>query len=325
MSLPYYLDENNNKVFYNPNSNKITVHTAYYNSLDEGVKELSILTGEDGDAVATKSINTDITPPAPASADLSLKKLIGLTDSEIERFKDKLINQSLQNIDYDLTQPTTTINSPILNHLASANNMRAGREQREILMSKAKAEYMKTDIQIRLKELELKKSELSIKEASLSLQAEQLVFSQRLLNSTERLNLNLGELRGSLASLKNSSKDIATAAEQLAEGVESQKAVNEKLLQKLNQETAKDISYNGQTYTKTEIEKLGAVENLKGAKDENEFNLNEALELVEDFFTDGFDLETNPIEILINSLKDSLKTEFNDINIKYNLGLGDLK
>lgn len=106
---------------------------------------------------------------------------------------------------------------------------------------------------------------------------------------------------------------------------QKQKEVNETLLKKLNEETAKDISYNGKNYSKTEIDKLASLENLKGLGDENEFGLNDALELVEDFFTDGFDIETNPIEILINSLKDSLKTEFNDINIKYNLGLENLK
>ena len=99
----------------------------------------------------------------------------------------------------------------------------------------------------------------------------------------------------------------------------TQNAVNEKSLEKLKKELEKDISFDGKTYSKVELEKIKDLETLKNVKDENDTLLNDGLELVEEFMTDGFDLDYNPLSFILGELKKEFSKDSDEIKTKYNL------
>lgn len=224
-----YLDENNNRVFYSPGSNSFNLHTTYYNALSDTATSLSVEPHEDGES---RSVSTKDVPYesflGSIRPETSLEKLVGLTSSEVSRFKEKLLNKHLDELDNEVITPTEPTTSPFLSQMMLSNSMGKSRETREILMAHATSEYMKTDIQIRLKELELKQSELSMREASLILQADELAATQRLTNATERVNMNLGELRGSLASMNTKLKSVSDYYDFQKEGTTDLKDSNGK-------------------------------------------------------------------------------------------------
>lgn len=49
------------------------------------------------------------------------------------------------------------------------------------------------------------------------------------------------------------------------------------------------------------------------------FLLDDGLELLDDFLSDGFDIDINPFEIILDELKKEFETDSNEIKIKYNL------
>ena len=78
-------------------------------------------------------------------------------------------------------------------------------------------------------------------------------------------------------------------------------------------------------YNKTELQNLSNVEKIKNLKDENEFSLDDGLEMVEDFMiNDGFDININPFDYLLKQVEDGLKDEFSQIKTKYNIKIGDI-
>ncbi len=99
----------------------------------------------------------------------------------------------------------------------------------------------------------------------------------------------------------------------------TQNAVNEKSLEKLKKELEKDISFDGKTYSKVELEKIKDLETLKNVKDENDTLLNDGLELLEELMTDGFDLDYNPLSFILGELKKEFNEDFTEIKTKYNL------
>ena len=279
MSTPssvYGYDEAENKWYYNP----IKTRTTFYQVYD------------------------DLMEKEPPTMDENLA-LAGLLSSEIQRFKEKLLNQHLENMDNDIVVPIVPTTSPLLQQMKSSNDMQRGREEREILLAKANAEYMKTDIQIKLKDLELKEKAVIQNDAVIAIMKETSLQNERLLALTNRLNTNLGELRGSLAK-------IATASE-------SQETLNQELLIKAKEENLKDIEFDGKTYSKTELVKIKDLETLKNVKDENDTLLNDGLELVEEFMTDGFDLDYNPLSFILGELKKEFNEDSTEIKTKYNL------
>ena len=99
----------------------------------------------------------------------------------------------------------------------------------------------------------------------------------------------------------------------------TQNAVNEKALEKLNLELEKDITFDGKTYNKTELEKLKDLEKLKNVKDENDTLLNDGLELYEAFLSDGFDINVNPFAFILGELEKEFLKDSAEIETKYNL------
>lgn len=99
----------------------------------------------------------------------------------------------------------------------------------------------------------------------------------------------------------------------------TQNKVNEKTLEKLKLELEKDISFDGKTYNQTELKKIKDLEALKNVKDENDTSLNEGLELIEEFMTDGFDVNYNPFAFILGELQKEFLKDSGEIKTKYNL------
>lgn len=99
----------------------------------------------------------------------------------------------------------------------------------------------------------------------------------------------------------------------------TQNALNEKALEKLKLELSKDISFDGKTYNQAELKKIKDLEALKNVKDENEIDLNETLDLFDDFMTDGFDALKNPFAFIYGKLATEFENNSKEIQTKYNL------
>ncbi|QKF73298.1 hypothetical protein AFAEC_1132 [Aliarcobacter faecis] len=83
--------------------------------------------------------------------------------------------------------------------------------------------------------------------------------------------------------------------------------------------TAKTVNFEGKDYSPQEIENFKNVEQLKGSKDENSFNMEDIVDFIEDIFSDGFDLDYNPFEVILNKLKDEFTEDFKEKKTKYNI------
>lgn len=126
-------------------------------------------------------------------------------------------------------------------------------------------------------------------------------------------------------SLDEMTKNQTLANSKIIEGVESQKITNQKIIEKINADLDKNVEFEGKMYNKTELQNLSNVEKIKNLKDENEFALNDGLEMVEDFMiNDGFTLDFNPFEYLLKEVEDGLKDEFSQIKTKYNINIGEI-
>lgn len=126
-------------------------------------------------------------------------------------------------------------------------------------------------------------------------------------------------------SLDEMTKNQTLTNSKIIEGVESQKATNQKIIEKINADLDKNVEFEGKMYNKTELQNLSNVEKIKNLKDENEFALNDGLEMVEDFMiNDGFTLDFNPFEYLLKEVEDGLKDEFSQIKTKYNINIGEI-
>lgn len=99
----------------------------------------------------------------------------------------------------------------------------------------------------------------------------------------------------------------------------TQNPVNEKTLEKLKLELSKDITFEGKTYNQAELKKIKDLESLKNVKDENEIELNESLDLYDDFMNDGFDALQNPFASIYGKLRDELMGDSQKLQTMYNL------
>lgn len=142
----------------------------------------------------------------------------------------------------------------------------------------------------------------------------------------------LGELQNQTTEIKNlvkattnqelkSTTNINTnsIAQAIKDIGKTQNAVNEKALEKLNIELSKDITYEGKAINKAELDKIKNLEVLNNVKAENSTDLKEDLDLLGDVLNDGFDININPFETILNELKKEFITDSNEIKIKYNL------
>jgi hypothetical protein len=269
-------------------------------------------------ALGDENIDGSNVPSTSTDERLSLAGLLG---DEVKRYnlilKDKLILE----MDNNIVSPVVSQSSPFLSQLIYSNDLKRQKEEREILMANVDKEYKKTDIEIKLKDLELKKEQNSQNDAVLTMMGESYVQNTHILNTLGGLRSSLGALLNKITLIHGEQK---TTNEKISLGVDNQIDTNLKLLEKLNQELIKDISIDGKMYSKIELEKKKDTEILKNVKDENETLLNESLELVEDFLTDGFDIAFNPIDFIMKNIKDSLELEAEQIKTKYNLKQGEV-
>ncbi|QKF73273.1 hypothetical protein AFAEC_1107 [Aliarcobacter faecis] len=96
-------------------------------------------------------------------------------------------------------------------------------------------------------------------------------------------------------------------------------AIN-KTLEKTNaMEDEKDITYNGTKVNKRELEVIRLKEEIEALKSENSFDMDDITDFVEDMVSDGFDLDYNPFEVILNRLKDEFTEDFKEKKTKYNI------
>ena len=68
-----------------------------------------------------------------------------------------------------------------------------------------------------------------------------------------------------------------------------------------------------------ELQDMKNKELYTSASDENNFSLNDGLGIVEDLLTDGFDLDSNPLTMFLNDVKEQFEKESKEIQVKYNI------
>lgn len=190
---------------------------------------------------------------------------------------------------------------------------------------KAHIEIEKTKLTTMTASNDIQKKQIDMMDYNLLMSSQILSSMQDLKTAIENLNLTTGEIKVNSSvhvdttKIEESTKVISESIEALASSATSQKAVNEKQSQKLDIELNKDIDFDGKTYNKIELDKMKSKEQLTNVKDENDTLLNDGLELVEEFMTDGFDLAVNPFNLMMNALKENFITDSKNIQVKYNL------
>ena len=97
-----------------------------------------------------------------------------------------------------------------------------------------------------------------MQEATLTMMGNFYLQNEKMIAGFERINANLGELRGTLSSINSK--------------LESQKQVNLKQLDKLNQELEKNININGINVNSLELQDMKNKELYTSASDDNNFS-----------------------------------------------------
>lgn len=178
-----------------------------------------------------------------------------------------------------------------------------------------------------------------------NLKASGLVSTEILLQHETNLQVN-AEILNNLISLNDNIKSLVSATKnqsfsldtsniervlnsgvenqiitnnKIVEGIESQKQVNGKQFDKLNQELEKNIFIDGKNLNSLELQDMKNKELYTSASDENNFSLNDGLGIVEDLLTDGFDLDSNPLTMFLNDVKEEFEKESKEIEVKYNI------
>lgn len=239
----------------------------------------------------------------------------GLTLEEIQYLKAKMtsVNNMPNSVSVDGTGQ-----SSLLSTMAQSLKNNTDYQKAHIEIEKSKLTTMTASNEIQLRQLD------SL-DYNLLMNAQILGELQNLTTVLKNLNLTTGEIKVNSSvhvdttKIEESTKVISESIEALASSATSQKAVNEKQSQKLDIELNKDIDFDGKTYNKIELDKMKSKEQLTNVKDENDTLLNDGLELVEEFMTDGFDLSVNPFNLMMNALKENFITDSKNIQVKYNL------
>ncbi len=115
-------------------------------------------------------------------------------------------------------------------------------------------------------------------------------------------------------SIGDSLKTVLESNNQLMKNIEKSLKVQEDYFKNL---TEKNIVYNGKSYSKMEIDNKVSTEKLAGLEAENSFNIDEVSDFLDDALSDGFDLNYNPFEKMLNLIKSEYEQEEKEIKIKY--------
>ena len=292
-----------------------------------GKGKLSFYIGEDEFALANETQGTTI------DDDLALA---GILDEQKTRFKEHLMNKMLTDFDAELTVPQAPTTSPLISQMKAGNDLKQKQHEREIQLAKVEVEYKKADIQAKLKTIKLQEEANAIQQLQLNMQGKLYEQNERIIKQTSTLLTNIAKLKSVIAqkeyslstdnlNLGDIKLDTAPLVESLNNLTTSNKEVNQKIIEKINADLDKNFEFEGKMYNKTELQNLSNVEKIKNLKDENEFSLNDGLEMVEDFMiNDGFSLDFNPFEYLLQQVEDGLKDEFSQIKTKYNINIGEI-
>jgi hypothetical protein len=243
-----------------------------------------------------------------------------------DHFTSSGIEDSSSSFD-SIAVPASDASQTLIGSINNSNNIKEFDSKVNLALAKSKVTIDTINAKSLIEQNEILKAQLSNSAITAYVLDTQSILLSEVIGELATLNSNITK---QIEAIKNNSGSnnvsvnvdtsrLSIANEKIAEGVENQIATNAKLVEKLNQELNKDISIDGKMYSKIELEKKKDTEILKNVKDENETLLNDALELVEDFLTDGFDLAINPIESIMNNIKISLRDEANEIKTKYNL------
>ncbi len=296
----------------------------YTVSTQNGKGTISISIGNDEFALANETQGTTI------DDDLALA---GILDEQKERYKTYLMNKTLSDFDADLTVPQAPTTSPLISQIKAGNDLKQKQHEREIMLAKAEVEYKKADIQAKLKTIKLQEEANAIQQSQLYMQGQLYQQNERIIKQTSTLLTNIAKLKSVIAQKTSTidatggtfNLDTAPLVESLNNLTTSNKEVNQKIIEKINADLEKNVEFEGKMYNKTELEKLSNVEKIKNLKDENEFTLNDGLEMVEDFMiNDGFSLDFNPFEYLLQQVQDGLESEFEQIKTQYNINIGSM-
>jgi hypothetical protein len=189
---------------------------AYDNSYiaSNGIRaRVTIRTGESDDAWASTNTEETAYVPTPAPSFDSQMQLAGLISSEITRYKEKLMNDSLYNLDNPVVVPAVTTTSPLITQMKLSNDLKQQKETREILVANVDKEYKKTDIQIKLRDLQLKESANSIEEAKLTMTGNFYIQNEKMIAESVRLRDISTSLRDNINSLKDYAQQQVQAIE----------------------------------------------------------------------------------------------------------------
>ena len=240
----------------------------------------------------------------------------GMTTEQIRSIMDKINGVStlestpkpVVTTDSGTGVSTTNLNGSLLSNSAQSLKNTTDFQKATIEIEKQKLNAMNVQNQIEKKKLDLMDYNLIM----------QSQFYSQMLDLNENLkSLTTATKEQTLKA--NVTVDTGGLTNVIKEIGVSQKSVNEKQLEKLNIELEKDITFDGKTYNKTELSKIKDLETLKNVKDENDTLLNDGLELLEEFMTDGFDLDINPFAVILGELKKEFDKDSLDIQTKYNL------
>lgn len=148
-------------------------------------------------ALGDEEIGGSAVPTTSSSEKMSLSDF---TASEIERVKEKLLNQHLYELDNEVIVPSVS-SSPLLSQMKVANDIRKQNQERDILMANVDKEYKKTDIQVKLKQVELQKEQNTQTDGILVMMGEQYVQNEHILNTLGGLRSSLGAMIKTLNSM----------------------------------------------------------------------------------------------------------------------------
>lgn len=244
--------------------------TGYFERKSPNGFTIGIYTGDDEEMYQVK-------PPQNTTVDDNLA-LAGLLSSEIERYKNTLLDNSKYNVQNSVVVPTSPTSSPLLSQMKVGNDLKLKSYEIENLKLNADIEYKKTDIQIKLKDLELREKEIALKETEIYMQSKFYEQNERIIKQKSTLIKYLSRIKTledlKLSEMKNNTKaiteqqfsasfgdvsvtmntdvlnqntlktaeaieKIAVANQKIAEGVVDQKATNEKIVENLDKQNTK--------------------------------------------------------------------------------------
>lgn len=285
-------------------------------STQNGKGTISFSTGEDEVFDVTSSTLSNITLEDEMA-------YYGMTPEEIQAVMVKI--NAVSSLDSN-PKTVTTIDPATGNQVESSNGSLVRNSAQSL---KNTTEFQKATIELEKKKLqamnfanEIQKKQLDMMDFNLIMQSQMLGAINDLIEQTKKLTSATANQKLSPTFQAGSTTvnfDTKSITDTLKNMTDSQKQINDKKLEKLNLELEKDISFEGKTYSQAELNKIKDLEGLKNVKDENDTLLNDGLELLEEFMTDGFDLDYNPFAFIYGELFNEFAKDSKEIQTKYNL------